>query len=343
MPDRTTHEKKYLGECYQDSLGDKPIWVGVDETTDAMARYVANVLIGRLDNEKYHTPCLANVVFLEKTNSATISRLVNNTLKFLCNFDADLLKLLLSDVAAYKLKSGREQKVFYPTLLHITCLAHGLHRVCESVREMFPEVNDLVSTVKGVFVKVPSRIIIWKEVCPEVPLPPEPMLTRWGTWIDAALFYAKKIEKVKTVASQLSPEDAAAIGKCQKLLKNHRLASDLVFIAGNLAFLPAVLTRLEEAGLPLERAVAIFDEAKSNFDSIAGQKGLLSQSKFKSVLERNSDVLVLRSIVGCLKGEEGSLSLPEGFGPGVVPNFKFCPTANVDVERIFFGLQNCVD
>ena len=34
---------------------------------------------------------------------------------------------------------------------------------------------------------------------------------------------------------------------------------------------------------------------------------------------------------GCLKGEEGSL--PEGFGPGDVANFKFCPTANVEVER----------
>ena len=90
MPDRTTLEKKYLGECYQDaireiqdSLEDKPIWVGVDETTDAMVHYVANILIGRLDNEKYHVPYLANMVFLEKTNSASISCLINNTLKFL--------------------------------------------------------------------------------------------------------------------------------------------------------------------------------------------------------------------------------------------------------------------
>ena len=49
------------------------------------------------------------------------------------------------------------------------------------------------------------------------------------------------------------------------------------------------------------------------------------------MLERNPDVLVLRSIVGCLKGEEGSL--PEGFGHGGIANFKFCPTANV--ERTF--------
>ena len=81
------------------------------------------------------------------------------------------------------LKSGQELKVFYPALLHVTCLAHGLHRVCESVREMFPEVNDLVSTVKRIFVKAPSRIIIWNEVSLEVPPPPEPVLTSWGTWI----------------------------------------------------------------------------------------------------------------------------------------------------------------
>ena len=231
------------------------------------------------------------------------------------------------------LKSGQELKVFYPTLLHITCLSHGLHRVCESVHEMFPEVNDFVSTVKRIFIKAPSSIIIWKEVRPEVPLPPESMLTRWGTWIDAVMFYARNFEKVKTIVSQLLPEDAAAIGKCQKLLKNHRLASDLAFIAGNLVFLPAVLTHLKEAGLPLERAFAILDEAKSNLDSIVGQKGLLLPNKFNPVLERNPDVLVLRSIVGCLKGEEGSL--PKRFSPGDVANFKFCPAANVDVERTF--------
>ena len=99
-------------------------------------------------------------------------------------------------------------------------------------------------------------------------------------------------------------------------------------------FLPAVLTHLEEAGLPLERAFAILDKAKSNLDSIAGQKGLLLQNKFNSVLERNPDVRVLRSIVGCLKGKEED-SLPEGFSPGDVTNFKVCPTTNVDVERTF--------
>ena len=50
------------------------------------------------------------------------------------------------------------------------------------------------SPVNRIFVKAPSNIIIWKEVCPEVPLPPGPVLTRWGSWISTALFYAKNRE-----------------------------------------------------------------------------------------------------------------------------------------------------
>ena len=184
-------------------MGDKPIWVGVDETTDAMARYVANVLIGRLDNEKYHAPYLANVVFLEKTNSATISHLVNSTLKFLWpNFDADLLKLLLSDATAFMLKSGRVLKVSIPH--SFTSLVWPMVSIVPVNLSAKCFQRSMISSPPWrIFVKAPPRIIIWKEVCPEVPLPLEPVLTRWGTWIDAALFYVKKFEKVKTVISQL--------------------------------------------------------------------------------------------------------------------------------------------
>ena len=86
MPDRTAHDKKYLSECYrilsdiQDSLEDKPIWVGSDETRKAMGH---SIMIEMLDNKKISRPLLANVVLLEKSNSATISYLINNTLKFL--------------------------------------------------------------------------------------------------------------------------------------------------------------------------------------------------------------------------------------------------------------------
>ena len=43
--------------------------------------------------------------------------------------EPDKFKALLSDCAAYMTKSGRLMKLNYPTLLHITCIIHALHRV----------------------------------------------------------------------------------------------------------------------------------------------------------------------------------------------------------------------
>lgn len=39
-------------------------------------------------------------------------------------------------------------------MLHVTCLAHGLHRVADFIRSQFNDVNDLISNIKKIFRKV---------------------------------------------------------------------------------------------------------------------------------------------------------------------------------------------
>ena len=34
----------------------------------------------------------------------------------------------------------------HPNLIHVTCVAHAVHRLCEKIREMFPDVNRLISS-----------------------------------------------------------------------------------------------------------------------------------------------------------------------------------------------------
>lgn len=89
------------------------------------------------------------------------------------------------------LRTGQNLKVFYKNLPHNTCLAHGVNRVAEEIRQQFPLVNNLISNVKKVFLKAPLRVQVYKEQLPNTPLPPQPVLSRWGTWLDAALFYAQ--------------------------------------------------------------------------------------------------------------------------------------------------------
>jgi hypothetical protein len=61
------------------------------------------------------------------------------------------------------IKSGRHLKVFYPKIVHVTCLAHALNLVAEKIRYQYEDVDNLISNVKKIFVKAPLRVEMYKE------------------------------------------------------------------------------------------------------------------------------------------------------------------------------------
>ena len=84
-------------------------------------------------------------------------------------------------------------------VIYITCVVHGVHGVCEEIRKVFPEADSYVANVKKVFPKAPSRTEFFKSVAPDLALPPEPIVTRWGTWVNAVFYHAVNYEKLETV------------------------------------------------------------------------------------------------------------------------------------------------
>jgi len=90
---------------------------------------------------------------------------------------------------------------FSPKLAHLTCLVHGFHRVSETIRYNYSEVDQLIATIKKIFLKAPSRVSKFKEIYPDLNLPPEPIITRWGTWLKAVQFYCDHFDKIKNVIS----------------------------------------------------------------------------------------------------------------------------------------------
>lgn len=72
--------------------------------------------------------------------------------------DVDKKNVFLSvtDSAPYMNSAMNSLKVLYPNMIHLTCLAHGLHRVAEFIREKFDNVNTLISNIKKIFSKVLS-------------------------------------------------------------------------------------------------------------------------------------------------------------------------------------------
>jgi hypothetical protein len=97
------------------------------------------------------------------------------------------------------IKAGKGLKLFYSKMIHVTCLAHGLHRVSEKVRDQFPDPDGIIAQTKAIFSKAPRRVALYRQMCPNTPLPPRPVITRWGTWISAALFYSQNFDQVKSV------------------------------------------------------------------------------------------------------------------------------------------------
>lgn len=84
-------------------------------------------------------------------------------------------------------KAGNILTAFFPKLLDFTRLAHGFHRVSEIIRCNYSEVDQLIETVKKIFFKR-SRSSKFKEMYPDLNLPPEPVVTRLGTWLEAVQY-----------------------------------------------------------------------------------------------------------------------------------------------------------
>lgn len=102
----------------------------------------------------------------------------------------------------------------------------------------------LLADIKRCFVKAPARIRLFIEHAPGIPLPPEPVLTRWGTWLSAVSYYAVNLEYVATVFEHFNDEDAAAIEVARKLIRCDVIRSDLAFIHANYGFLPTSIKAL---------------------------------------------------------------------------------------------------
>lgn len=243
---------------------------------------------------------------------------------------------MLTDSAAYMHKMASGMSALLPNCLHITCLAHGLHRIAETVRTLFKDVDLLIANAKKVFRKAPKRISTFKEKNPDLPLPPKPCLTRWGTWLTAALYYADHFDEIKATVSDLDAGDAEAIGVLQDLLEKSQLRADLAFIKAHFAHLPPTIIQLQSRALKAPAAWSLFARAVGPIFDLPLEK---LPKKIDDVLRRNSGLLKLLPIFKLLDPACSSLKMTLQDAPALPPAalaaFIDAPLTTVDVERSF--------
>jgi uncharacterized protein YoxC len=344
IPDPSTLWKYDLKPLYEktiekirESLKNEYIWLQIDETDDPLKRKVTNVLVGNLTtNEENKVKFLIDMRFLDKTNNFTITQSINNALNILWpeGIQYDRVLLLVTDAAPYMKLAGKTLCETYPNLTHVTCVCHGLHNVCEFLVTRFKEVNRLISCGKKIFKKAPNRINLYKEMYNNLPLPPEPVITRWGSWLRSVEYYAKHFTEFSNVVKMLDSEDSAFIEETKELIKCQRLKNDITFIHSNFNCLAKAITQLEKSNLSLNESLNILDSVKNKLQSSAGESAKEILNKFNNVFNKNKGLKRIEAINDILNGKN-DVNLDLDLNPEAIASFKFCPTTSCDTERDF--------
>lgn len=344
VPNQSTLRKYYVPDIYQNTLASlqrkaagKKLWVSLDETTDAEQRYVACFVFGILGVEDEQGKCyLGNVAELQSVNHSTVAAFFNDSIRIIWPEQTlyDNILVATTDAAPYMIKAMRTLKGLFPKMVHVTCLAHGLHRVAELVRATNPDVNRLISSAKSVFLKAPHRTQLFKQLCPNVPLPPSPVVTRWGTWLAAAQYYATNLEALVNVMMSLDSNEAQSIKECQDLVNKIEIKNSLTFIATNFTILQTTITKLETRGLRIESAVQMIADVEKRLQNLHDPT---YHQKLTSVLNKNVGFQTIKEISQVLSGQlnKSQNEFIKGCSCSDLSAFAFAPVVSCDVERMF--------
>ena len=181
------------------NIQDKHLFLIVDESEINSIKFI-NVLVGTLKNpfKSWLVEC-RNIT--GNPCASIICQVVDDTLKFF-NVERNHFSLLISDAARYMISAAKSLKLLYPSFLHHTCLAHLLHNGALRIKTHYTKIDKLIATVKMATVKNSDR----RQQFSEIGLPPRPVLTRWGSWIGAALYYSKNLNTVQQIVNSWDGE-----------------------------------------------------------------------------------------------------------------------------------------
>ena len=148
----------------------------------------------------------------------------------------DNFVLLISDAAHYMTAAGWLLQQLYPRLFHVTCTAHLPHNCAEKVRAYVFDVDDLIGTMKAATVRSKDR----KELFASIGYPPQPVITRWATWLKATFYYAEKLPDVRRIVESFD-RNGLLVQHAKISVANSQLPFDLMVIKRDYQSLVEVL------------------------------------------------------------------------------------------------------
>ena len=206
-------------------LKDKCIFIVIDESEVDKTKFI-NVIVGDIDVPE--TTYLIECCITETVNQSIICMTIDDILHKLDIVRENFL-LLPSDVTSYMTACTVTLKILYPHLFHDTCLAHMLHIFTEKMHGAFSDVNKFVAHVKVATIKNKSRQAQFKHIGS----PLEPVVTRWGTWLKAADYYANNLSEVKKIVNEFEG-DGILVKQAKEAVNDAGIAASLLKKSGTI-------------------------------------------------------------------------------------------------------------
>ena len=198
----------------------------MDEAEIAKQKYIS-VLVGSLDapNQTFLVDCHP-LDSSSNVNSSIILHTVDDILRQL-EIKREKFSLFLTDAARYRSLAGKTLKELYPSMMHVTCIVHLLHNCAMRVRAHFKNIDKIIATIKAAIIKNKDRKKDFHNA--GLPSPPDPVITRWATWLKVVLYYSENLPAVCTIVNNWTSA-GLLVGRAKGAVNVEDLLPDLVKI-----------------------------------------------------------------------------------------------------------------
>lgn len=251
--------------------------------------------------------------------------------------NADSVLLFHTDGASNMKKAGRVLTQYFPNILHITCLAHGVHRVAEIAINQYPLAKGLLSSIKGVLARSPARKSQLKKICNR--LLPTYIETRWTSFFEALPVYIEHFDNIKKFLKELKKEEKSSsdITKADNFVYNDQTLRQLHELQTRYGCFVEVMKELQTEGLPLERALEIAIDFSAQLSAFDDEIGKTVSQKWEAVATKNAGLEVLHQLQS---GSTPPKEVLKKLGMKTVqseniPYYLRATTVTADVERLF--------
>ena len=299
-------EKQQLKE----HLHNKNTFLIVDESEINGSKYL-NILIG--DTAVSETTYVLDCSIVETMNQQVVTMKIDNSLKKL-DIQRHNFVLLLSYVACYMTACTATLKLLHLQLFHNTCMVHILYNCAEKVRSHFQQVDNLIAKVKMVTMKNKN----WQNEFNEISTPLQPVLTRWGTWLNAAEYYTKNLVKVCEIVNAFEG-DGILVSNVKAAVND--IAKLLAEIHHDYQVLPKIIQKMESSKY-------IIKEVHADISALDLKEDCVSVSMY----------IKKRTLKKC--GMESVINLKqEDISPALYAELQFCQPTTAAVEWLFSMLS----